>query len=113
MGAAESLQQEGIEVGVINARFVKPIDVEMLERVFTECGFVITVEEAALMGGFGSAVLESASNAGLDTRQLHRLGIPDQYIEHGDRGELLADLTLDQEGISRTCHEMLTQMRVS
>ncbi|MBB74114.1 MAG: 1-deoxy-D-xylulose-5-phosphate synthase [Planctomycetaceae bacterium] len=113
MGAAESLQQEGIEVGVINARFVKPIDVEMLERVFTECGFVITVEEAALMGGFGSAVLETASNTGLDTRQLHRLGIPDQYIEHGDRGELLADLTLDQEGISRTCHEMLTQMRVS
>ena len=85
----------------------------MVTRVFTECGFVITVEEAALMGGFGSAVLETASNAGLDTRHLQRLGIPDKYIEHGDRGELLADLTLDQEGISRTCRKMLSQMRVS
>ena len=65
------------------------------------------------MGGFGSAVLETASNAGLDTRHLQRLGIPDKYIEHGDRGELLADLDLDQEGISRTCRKMLSQMRVS
>ena len=113
IAAADALQQEGIEIGVINARFVKPIDAEMVTRVFTECGFVITVEEAALMGGFGSAVLETASNAGLDTRRLQRLGIPDKYIEHGDRGELLADLDLDQEGISRTCRKMLSQMRVS
>ena len=113
ISAAKALQQEGLEVGVINARFVKPIDDEMVKRVLTECGFVVTVEEAALMGGFGSAVLETASNAGLETRHLRRLGVPDKFIEHGDRGELMADLGLDSEGISATCRKMLNRLNVS
>ena len=58
------------------------------------------------MGGFGSAVLETASDAGLDTSRLRRLGIPDQFIEHATRAELLADLGLDADGITAACHEM-------
>ena len=61
------------------------------------------------MGGFGSAVLEAASDAGLDTGHVRRLGIPDQYIEHGERGELLADLGLDTAGIAASCRALAKQ----
>ena len=60
---------------------------------------MVTVEEGTLEGGFGSAVLEAANAAGVDTRNLVRLGIPDRFIEHGERAELLADLGLDVDGI--------------
>ena len=79
---------------MINARFVKPLDCQTILRAVRECPLVVTVEEGALMGGFGSAVLEAATDAGLDTSRVHRLGIPDQFIEHGDRAELLAGLGL-------------------
>ena len=62
---------------------------------------MVTVEEGVLMGGFGSAVLEAAADAGLDASHIHRLGIPDRFIEHGPRTELLADLGLDAAGIVR------------
>src|SRR6478672_2154150 len=101
--AADLLRDEGINVGVINARFVKPLDTEIVLRAVRDCGFVITVEESSLMGGFGSAVLEAAADAGLNTSHIRRLGIPDKYIEHGERGELLADLGLDATGIAATC----------
>jgi 1-deoxy-D-xylulose-5-phosphate synthase len=105
--AADQLAEEdGLEVAVINARFAKPLDREMVERTLRECGFVVTVEEGCLMGGFGSAVLEAASDLGLDTSRLKRLGIPDQFIEHGERAELLADLKLDAAGIARTCRDL-------
>ena len=67
---------------------------------------MLAVEEAALMGGFGSAVLEAANDAGLIAAHVTRLGIPDRYIEHAERGELLADLGMDAAGIARKCHEL-------
>ena len=60
-----------------------------------------------LMGGFGSAVLEAASEAGLDTSHIRRLGVPDRFIEHGSRSELLADLGLDAAGIVRACRQWI------
>lgn len=104
--AAESLREEGLDVGVINARFIKPIDREIVERALREGSFLVTVEEGCLPGGFGSAVLEAASDLGLETSRIRRLGIPDRFIEHGERGELLADLKLDAPGIARTCREL-------
>jgi 1-deoxy-D-xylulose-5-phosphate synthase len=101
--AARQLADDGLHVGVINARFLKPLDTDAVFRAIRSCGFVITVEEAALAGGFGSAVLEAAADAGLETRHIRRLGIPDQFIEHGERGELLADLGLDAAGLARAC----------
>jgi 1-deoxy-D-xylulose-5-phosphate synthase len=106
--AADILREEGIHVGVVNARFVKPLDTETVLRCVHNCGFVVTVEEAALMGGFGSTVLEAAADAGLDTSRITRLGIPDKFIEHGERGELLADLGLDAVGIAATCRACAT-----
>ena len=79
----------------------------MIERAVRECGFVVTVEEGCLMGGFGSAVLEAAHRAGLDASRVRRLGIPDRFIEHGERGELLADLHLDAPGIAAACRELV------
>jgi len=106
LAAAETLRGEGLDVGVINARFIKPLDTETILRAISSCPFVITVEEAALAGGFGSAVVEAVSDAGLNAAHLRRLGIPDRFIEHAERSELLADLGLDAAGIARSCREM-------
>ncbi len=103
--AAEQLATEGLDFGVINARFVKPLDCETILRAVADCPVVITVEEGALIGGFGSAVLEAASQAGLDTSRIVRLGIPDRFIEHGGRTELLHELGLDAAGIMRACRK--------
>ena len=61
--------------------------------------FVLTVEEGTLEGGFGSAVLEAANRAGVDSRHVLRLGLPDRFVEHGERDELLRDLGLDADGL--------------
>jgi len=106
IAAAERLRAEGLDVGVINARFIKPLDTETILRAVDECGFVITVEEGQLAGGFGSAVVEAAVDAGLDTRRIRRLGIPDRYVEHGERAELLAELGLNVDGIVRAAHSL-------
>ena len=103
------MREEGLAVGVINARWVKPLDTQTVCRAIRETGFVVTVEEGVLQGGFGSAVLEAASDAGLDASHVRRLGIPDRFIEHGERGELLADLGLDAAGIAATCRALAHQ----
>ncbi len=105
--AAEKLRKEGLEIGVINARFAKPLDKATILRAVEELPLVVTVEEGTLEGGFGSAVLEAANSAGLDTRHILRLGIPDRFIEHGERAELLAALGLDTDGICRACRRVL------
>ena len=104
--AAQLEAEDGLSVGVINARFVKPLDTEMILDALSETSFMITVEEGALMGGFGSAVLEAANDAGLDTSRLRRLGIPDVFVEHGDRNELLAEMDLDVPGIVEACRRI-------
>ncbi len=105
--AAEKLRAEGLDIGVINARFAKPLDRGTILRAVEQLPLVVTVEEGTLEGGFGSAVLEAANSAGLDTRHIVRLGIPDRFIEHGERHELLADLGLDVAGLCRTVREFL------
>ena len=101
--AAEILQTEGLDVGVVNARFVKPIDNEMIRQTLSNSKFVITVEEANLMGGFGSAFLEAANDMGLNASNVRRIGIPDEFVEHQSRAEVLASLKLDTDGIAETC----------
>ncbi len=98
--AAAQLRGEGFDVGVINARFVKPLDTQTILRAVQSCPVVLTVEEAALMTGFGSAVLEACNEVGVSASHVRRLGIPDRFIEHAERGELLASLGLDAAGIA-------------
>lgn len=113
LDAADLLSQEGLDIGVINARFVKPLDTEVILRAVKECPWVVTVEEGSLPCGFGSAVLEAVCDAGLDTRRIRRVGIPDRFVEHGDRQELLSSLGLDAPGIAEACRQLAAEMQVT
>jgi 1-deoxy-D-xylulose-5-phosphate synthase len=105
--AAERLRhQHGLRVGVINARFVKPLDRATILKAVEECGFVLTVEEGCLMGGFGSAVLEAVNDAGLPTAHIRRLGLPDRFVLHAERDEQLAEVGLDVAGISQAALDL-------
>jgi 1-deoxy-D-xylulose-5-phosphate synthase len=111
--AAENLRKQGVEIGVINARFAKPLDRSTLLRAIEQLPLVVTVEEGTLEGGFGSALLEAANAASLDTRNVVRLGLPDHFVEHAERGELLAQLGLDAPGIARTVIQHLSELEGS
>ena len=98
--AADILATLGISVCVVNPRFVKPIDRELILSVAGNTGYLVTVEEGVLAGGFGSAVVELLVDEGLSNVKVTRLGIPDVFVEHGTRDELLADYGLTAQGIA-------------
>jgi 1-deoxy-D-xylulose-5-phosphate synthase len=93
---------EGIELGVINARFAKPLDEQTILAEIDRAPFVLTLEEGCLAGGFGSAVCELAGTHGADTAKVHVAGIPDRFIEHGPRSQLLRRLGLDAAGVANS-----------
>jgi 1-deoxy-D-xylulose-5-phosphate synthase len=98
--AAANLAKDGIETTVINARFVKPLDSALLLALARTKRLIVTVEEAYLAGGFGSAILELLEENGLqDKVSLVRMGIPDRIVTHGDAKLLLAKYGLDSDGI--------------
>ena len=98
--------EDSLDFGVVNARFAKPIDADTIFAELESDKPLITIEEGVLAGGFGSAVLEAASDRRLDTRNIYRLGIPDRYVQHAERGELLAELGLDESGIVAFCQNV-------
>ncbi|MDD3088676.1 MAG: 1-deoxy-D-xylulose-5-phosphate synthase [Candidatus Omnitrophica bacterium] len=89
LGAADVLSKNSIESLVVNARFIKPLDTAMLEEVLGSYHTVFTVEEGVVAGGFGSSVLEFASRRPRTGAKVHCIGLPDEFIEHGSREELL------------------------
>jgi 1-deoxy-D-xylulose-5-phosphate synthase len=99
--AASQLHNHGMEATVVNARFIKPLDGELICSLAAESKRMITVEENALQGGFGSAVLELLEERGLVGVQVKRLGIPDIFVEHGTQEALRHKYCLDAEGIYR------------
>ncbi len=101
MAAAETLAGHGISCGVVNPIFVKPLDVDLLLDSARNVGRVVTVEENVLAGGYGSAVLEALAEAGLEDAAVHRIGMPDSFIEHGTAVDQRRQLHLDAEGIVR------------
>jgi 1-deoxy-D-xylulose-5-phosphate synthase len=107
--ASVQLREKGIRATVVNARFVKPLDRQLLLGVASRCGAVVTVEENALQGGFGTAVLELFADEQLTEVRVKRLGIPDRYIEHGSQAQLRADLGLDAAGIAASVEAFLRQ----
>src|SRR5690606_24332403 len=92
--AAEQLREQGIQAEVVNARFIKPMDNAMLHKIFGRNVPIVTIEEAVLQGGFGSGVLEFAEENDYRSAVIDRLGIPDQFIEHGDVAELMDEIHL-------------------
>ncbi len=112
MKAAEALEERGISAEVVNMRFIKPLDSEMLRRVFEKFEKVITIEENSILGGFGSAVSEFAEQYGYKNDILIH-GLPDKFIEHGKPEELHSDLKLDAKGIVETVVEFLMRKKVT
>lgn len=107
--AAESLGRQGINAGVVNARFVKPLDTQLIDDVLATEPVLITVEENAVAGGFGSAVNEYLVSQGYDVSRVRNLGIPDRFIEHGDRTSLLIEIGLTPDALAQTAFGLLGQ----
>ena len=111
LAAAERLAADGISVSVVNARFVKPLDGEMLSELAGRHSLLVTAEEAYLAGGFGSAVLEFLeAESKLDGLKVVRLGVPDEIVTHGDVPRLLAQYGLDADGIYNTVRKNLNSL---
>ena len=107
--AAERLAEAGIQAAVINSRFLKPLDAELLCDWAKKTGKVLTVEENVLQGGFGSAVLELFQERGLFPVQVRRLGIPDTFVEHGPQALLREKYGIDENGIIKGVQEMFKE----
>ena len=112
MDAAEALHGCGVEVGVMDAGVVHPVDVAALCAGAARYSAFVTVEEHVLSGGFGSAVGAALHDAGLHHVALTRLGVPDCFVPHGPRDRLLADVGLDSRAIQRACETALQGMGV-
>jgi 1-deoxy-D-xylulose-5-phosphate synthase len=105
--ARDALQARGCSIAVYDARFAKPVDVELI-RALIESGIpILTVEDHNLVGGFGACVLEACHESGLPTQQIHRLGLPDRWIYQGSRGDQLAEAGIDAAGIAIKVGEIL------
>ena len=88
---AKELKKEGIFATLVDARFIKPLDIEGIIEICSKCQYVLTIEEGVLMGGFGSSILEVLSENNLHVNMI-RIGIPDEFIEQGKIDQLLTIL---------------------
>jgi 1-deoxy-D-xylulose-5-phosphate synthase len=107
--AAEDLVPLGIDAAVVNARFVKPLDRDLLREVLTRVSSVITVEDHVIAGGFGSAILEFLEEEGMSHLRVRRMGVPDRFIPHGTQDELKKLCGFDREAITQAA---LQQVRL-
>ncbi|GAB4260504.1 MAG: 1-deoxy-D-xylulose-5-phosphate synthase [Deferrisomatales bacterium] len=103
---ARRAADEGIQAAVFDARYVKPLDREALVALCSRARAVVTVEEHALAGGFGSSVLECLSDAGVLVPPMRRLGLPDRFVEHGSQADLRAALGLDARGVLEAIRQL-------
>lgn len=99
--AADQLSEEGLSVRVVNARFIKPLDENMIKQIVKENIPILTIEEHALQGGFGSAVLEFIEQEDYLFPYVYRMGLPDYFVEHGSVGELLEETGLTVENVKK------------
>lgn len=107
--AAKQLADEGISAEVVNARFVKPLDADMIQDVVNRIGRIVTVEDGQAQGGFGSAVAEHLAQHHLLHVDLKIHGIPDTYVDHGTQQQLWSDLQLDPAGIAHVVKDFLAE----
>lgn len=104
--AAEELQKEGKSIRVVNARFIKPLDEGMLNEILSEGLPILTIEEAVLQGGFGSSVLEYIHDKKASHIKVERMGIPDEFIEHGSVDALLEEIGLTKTQVAETLRDL-------
>ncbi|MBM4176292.1 MAG: 1-deoxy-D-xylulose-5-phosphate synthase [Ignavibacteria bacterium] len=99
--SASILEVDGISIEIVNLRFVKPLDTAMLDRLFKRFEKIFVIEENSIVGGAGSAILEYAAKVKAKT-DIHLIGLPDEFVEHGTQPELHRMLKLDPQGISES-----------
>lgn len=109
MDAALAMEKQGVSVKVINARFIKPLDQDMLHSLLKKQVPILTIEEAMLEGGFGSAVLEFAHDHNYHSAVIDRMGIPDKFIEHGSVNKLLEEIHLTTDDVIQKVVSMTPQ----
>ena len=97
--AADQLAEYGISCAVVDPIYAKPLDRELISEVARKTGRIVTVEENVLAGGFGSAVLEELTDSGITGVTVHRIGMPDAFVEHGTAADQRHELQLDADGI--------------
>jgi 1-deoxy-D-xylulose-5-phosphate synthase len=105
--AGNTLKEQGISATVVNCRFVKPLDVELISSLAARIPRVITVEENVRQGGFGSAVLEALNDAGINGLRVERIGVADTFVEHGPQQLLRSLYGIDAAAIVRTAVKMM------
>ena len=106
--AASILAADGVSAGVVNARFAKPVDIARVSSLLESYRLVVTLEEHALAGGFGSAVLEACADAGVDGSKIRRIGVPDEFIDHAPRSDQLSQVGLSPESAAERVTKWLT-----
>jgi len=111
-GAAEKLAANGIEAGVVNARFLKPIDGDTICRVAEECGCIVTIEENVRRGGFGEAVRDELHERGLGHLRHKIMALPDRFIEHGSQPLIRAECGLDDDSVVEIVQKLLVRSRM-
>jgi len=111
LNAAVALEKEGLSVGVVNCRFVKPLDKELVDIV-SPSGRVLVVEENIRQGGFGGAILELFNDLGLKNMSVKRIGLPDKFVEHGPQDVLREKYGLDSAGIMREARDLLSGLNI-
>jgi 1-deoxy-D-xylulose-5-phosphate synthase len=111
--AAEILAASDIEAEVVNMRFAKPLDEELLKRLSTRIHAFVTIEDNVIQGGLGSAILESLAQLGVTNVAVKMHGLPDEFIQHGSPSELYRLTKLDPQGIANITQEFLTSLRPS
>ncbi|MBI9074457.1 MAG: 1-deoxy-D-xylulose-5-phosphate synthase [Desulfatibacillum sp.] len=105
--ARKLLAERGVSAGVVNCRFIKPVDGETIAEVVKKVPRVVTAEDNALMGGFGSAVLESIQESGITGVRVSRVGLPDRFVEHGAPGILRSKYGVDAQGLIKAATNLL------
>jgi 1-deoxy-D-xylulose-5-phosphate synthase len=113
LAAREQLQKQGHSVAVYDARFAKPVDVELVRRLIAEGIPILTVEDHHIIGGFGSCIVEACVDHRLATENVHRIGLPDEWIYQGSRREQQAQAGIDADGIVRAATEILKEAKAS
>jgi 1-deoxy-D-xylulose-5-phosphate synthase len=108
--AADLLEKEGVDAEVVNMRFIKPLDEELLRSLAKRINVFVTIEDNVVHGGFGSGILEAFSRLGVKNVSVRLHGLPDKFIEHGSLGELHRLVKLDAAGIAEIAKEQLIKV---
>jgi 1-deoxy-D-xylulose-5-phosphate synthase len=108
--ASERLKKKNISCEIVNCRFIKPMDTSVLESIKNRFHKIITIEEGVITGGFGDGVASWLLDKGFNGT-LKRLGLPDQFVEHGPRDKILSTLSLDVQGIESSIIALITDKK--